>query len=150
MAGAATDDDDEDGITGINITPLVDIILVLLIIFMMTASYIVTPAIPINLPKASTGEDTPQSTLSIVLTKEGELFVNNRRATDDELRGLIRAERKDGKDPEAVIGADAALSHGRVVQIIDLLKAEGVAKLAINTQAEFSATPLSPAPSPTP
>lgn len=150
MAGAASDDDDE-GITGINITPLVDIILVLLIIFMMTASYIVTPAIPINLPKASTGEDTPQSTLAIVLTREGELYVNNKRATDDELRALIRAELAAGKEPEAVIGADAAMTHGRFVQIVDLVKAEGVAKLAINTQSEFSApTAESPAPSPTP
>ncbi len=154
MAGAASDDD-EDGITGINITPLVDIILVLLIIFMMTASYIVTPAIPINLPKAATGEDTPMSTLSIVLTREGDLYVNNKKSTDDDLRRLIQAERAAGKEPEAVIGADASLSHGRVVNIIDIVKAEGVSKLAINTQAEFSAPPPEapagePAPTPTP
>jgi biopolymer transport protein ExbD len=86
-----------------------------------------------------------------VLTREGELYVNNKRATDDELRALIRAERAAGKEPEAVIGADAAMTHGRFVQIVDLVKAEGVAKLAINTQSEFSApTAESPAPSPTP
>lgn len=136
---SAGDDDDEDGITGINITPLVDIILVLLIIFMMTASYIVAPAIQIELPKAASAQDTPVSTLAVVLTKEGDLYVNNKRATDDELRAFIRAERAQNKEPEAVIGADASLSHGRFVAIVDLIKSEGVTKLAINTQASFSA-----------
>lgn len=141
MAGGAASDDDDEGITDINITPLVDIILVLLIVFMMTASYIVSPAIPINLPKAATGEETPQSALSIVLTREGDLYVNNKKATDEELKGMIRSEKAAGKEPEAVIGADAAMTHGRFVQIIDIVKAEGVTKLAINTQAEFSAPP---------
>lgn len=136
---ASASDDDEEAITGINITPLVDIILVLLIIFMMTASYIVAPAIQIDLPKAASAEDTPVSTLAIVLTKEGDLYVNNKRATDADLRRFIQAERASGKEPEAVIGADAAMSHGRFVAIVDLVKGEGVTKLAINTQASFSA-----------
>src|SRR5215813_12848322 len=97
MAQSALKDDD-DVITGINVTPLVDITLVLLIIFMMTASYIVSPAIKVELPKAATAESVVQSMLALVLTREGDLFLNNTRATDDELRAFIRNEQKKGKD----------------------------------------------------
>jgi biopolymer transport protein ExbD len=136
MAGAAKDDD--DAITGINVTPLVDITLVLLIIFMMTASYIVSPAIKVELPKSTTAEPVVQSMLALVLTREGDLFLNNTRASDDELRAFIRNEQKKGKELEAIIAADASVRHGRVVQLIDLIKSEGVVKFALNTEASFS------------
>jgi biopolymer transport protein TolR len=135
---AAAQGDDDDAITSINVTPLVDITLVLLIIFMMTASYIVTPAIKIELPKAASADTVVQSMLALVLTREGDLFLNNARATDEQLRAFIRKERSDNKELEAVIAADASVRHGRVVQLIDLIKSEGVVKFAINTEADFS------------
>lgn len=137
MAGAASDEE-EDAITGINVTPLVDIVLVLLIIFMMTASYIVTPAIRVDLPKAETSEPVVQSTLALVITREGEVFLNNKKVTDDEIRAFIKSEKASGKDLEAILAADAAIRHGRVVQLIDLIKGEGIVKFAINTQADFT------------
>ncbi len=109
MASAAADDDE---ITGINVTPLVDIVLVLLIIFMMTASYTVAPAIRVELPKASTGEPTAQSTLSLVLTRDGALYLNNTRVEPDDVRRFIREERSAGKDLQAVVAADAQVIHG--------------------------------------
>jgi biopolymer transport protein ExbD len=136
---AAQADDDDEGITGINITPLVDIILVLLIIFMMTASYIVTPAIEVNLPKAANAEANVQSTLSLVITKEGRVFLNNREVRDEDVREYIRSERRKGAELEAVIAADGAVLHRRVVSLIDLMKGEGIVKFAINTEADFSA-----------
>lgn len=140
MAGSAQADDDEP-ITSINIIPLVDIVLVVLIIFMVTASYIVTPAIRVELPKASTGEPTVNSTLALVLTKEGDLFLNNDKTDDAGLRAYIRRELAAGKELEAVIAADASVRHGRVVALIDLIKAEGILKFAINTADEFSSQP---------
>src|SRR5688572_15848354 len=119
MAVSAQDDDEP--ITSINVTPLVDIVLVLLIVFMMTASYIVAPAIKVELPKAATAESVVQSMLALVLTREGDLFLNNAKATDEELREFIRKERRDGKDLEAIIAADASVRHGRVVALIDLI-----------------------------
>jgi biopolymer transport protein TolR len=135
MAGAAAD---EDEITGINVTPLVDIVLVLLIIFMMTASYTVAPAIRVELPKASTGEPTEQSTLSLVLTREGALYLNNTRVEADEVRRYIREQRAAGKDLQAVVAADAQVIHGRVVGLIDLIRAEGVSQFALNTDDQFT------------
>jgi biopolymer transport protein ExbD len=141
---AAQAEDDDDAITGINVTPLVDIVLVLLIIFMMTASYIVTPAIRVDLPKAQTAEPVVQSTLALVITREGDVFLDNKKVSDGDIRGFIRAERQSGKELEAIIAADAAIRHGRVVQLIDLIKSEGIVKFALNTQADFTSPQAEP------
>src|SRR5262249_50667923 len=144
MAGSGGENDDE--ITGINVTPLVDITLVLLIIFMMTASYIVTPAIQVDLPKAANSEEVVQSTLALVLTKEARMFFNNSEASEDTLKAFIRSERRKGLELQAVIAADASVQHGKVVHLIDVVKGEGVIKFALNTAADFSAPTEAPTP----
>ncbi len=127
--------DGDDEITGINVTPLVDITLVLLIIFMMTASFIVAPAIKVELPKAKTAEQTPQSsTLSLVLTKDGTLYLNNAAAQPDDVRRYIRGKQAAGAEVQAVLAADAQVTHGRVVAVIDLVKSEGVTSFALDTE----------------
>jgi biopolymer transport protein ExbD len=136
MAGGTQGDDDEP-ITAINIIPLVDIVLVVLIIFMVTASYIVTPAIEVELPKAKTGEPKANTILALVITREGDLFLNNKKIDDQILRTYIR-DNKTEHELEAVIAADASVPHGRVVALIDLVKEEGVVKFAINTEHDFS------------
>src|SRR5688572_10092298 len=136
MAGGAQDDDDEP-ITSINIIPLVDIVLVVLIIFMVTASYLVTPAIEVELPNARTGEPKVNTILSLVITREGDLFLNNKQIDLSALRSYIR-EQKKSHDLEAVIAADAVVPHGRVVEHIDTIKEEGVFKFANNTDDDFS------------
>jgi biopolymer transport protein TolR len=116
----------------------VDIVLVLLIIFMMTASYIVAPAIKVDLPRAASSEDTAQSQLALVITKEGELFLNNKKIDEDALREFIRERRESLENLEAIIAADGSVKHERVVKLIDLIKLEGITKFALNTQSEFS------------
>ncbi|MGZ3404885.1 MAG: ExbD/TolR family protein [Polyangia bacterium] len=135
MASSA---DSDDEITGINVTPLVDIVLVLLVIFMMTASFIVAPAIRVDLPKAASAEATPQSTLSLVLTKEGTLYLNNTLVQPDDVRRYIQGRRAEGKELQAVIAADGNVIHAKVIGLIDLIRTEGVTSFAINTDAEFS------------
>ncbi|MDB4971301.1 MAG: Biopolymer transport protein ExbD/TolR [Myxococcales bacterium] len=135
---------DDDEITGINVTPLVDITLVLLIVFMMTTSFIVSPAIHVDLPKATTAEPTPQSTLSLVLTRQGTLYLNNTLVELDDVRRYIRTERGKGKELQAVLAADAQVTHGRVVGVIDLVKSEGVTSFALDTDAEFSSETARP------
>ncbi len=124
--------DDEQAITGINVTPLVDITLVLLIIFMVTTTYIVNPSIKVDLPKAATGEQTNQSALSIVLTGQGELFLNGDRTTEDALIARVDDEVAKNPDVQAVISADTSLFYGQVVALIDLVKIHGVRKYALN------------------
>ena len=136
MAGGAGGGDDDDGIVGINVTPLVDIMLVLLIIFMVTASYIVKPSIEVDLPKAASGGDTLDTTLSLVLSKDGKLYLNGEETT----RELIAARCKQvaAADPkaQAIIAADNQALHGQVVSLIDLIRVNGVLKFAINIKPQ--------------
>jgi biopolymer transport protein ExbD len=135
VAGGAGGEDD-DGITGINVTPLVDIMLVLLIIFMVTASYIVKPSIEVDLPKAASGGDTLDTTLSLVLAKDGSLFLNGEATTREAI--AARCKEVSSKDPkaQAIIAADNAALHGQVVGLIDLIRVNGVLKFAINIQPQ--------------
>jgi biopolymer transport protein ExbD len=118
-------------ITEINVTPLVDIMLVLLIIFMLTAHLIAKQGIEIQLPKASQSSSTPPTTLAITLTREGHLYLNSREVSPAELRGAVKeAITKDPKT-QAIIAGDKNVSHGRVVWVLDLVKSLGVTSFAI-------------------
>lgn len=119
-------------ISEINVTPLVDIMLVLLIIFMVTTTVIVRDAIEVKLPEAATGEPHKVSLIAVTINEKGELAMNGNPTTENQVRSYIRQERRQGNSMEAVIAADKQTNHGRVVQIIDLLRSEGVIKFAIN------------------
>lgn len=124
-------------ITNINITPLVDITLVLLIIFMVTAKFIVRrDALVVDLPKASTGTGI-QEVFSIVLSAEGRTQVNGVTLTsDDEILRLARAARAANSEVRAVIKADGAVFHRRVMHVLDLLREAGVAKIGFGVVPE--------------
>jgi biopolymer transport protein ExbD len=134
MAGGAREED-EGMITGINVTPLVDVVLVLLIIFMVTATYIVARSIPVDLPKAATGEEVV-TTFALTLTKDGTVWLDGQRSSEGEIKTAIRAARKNDNEARAVIAADREVQHGRVVRIIDLVRREGVSRFAINIEEE--------------
>ncbi len=134
MAGGAKFDDEEI-ISDINVTPFVDVALVLLIIFMVTATYIVAQSIPVDLPEAGTGEDVV-TTFAITVTADGQLYLDGEKKDEAGVRVKIRKARELNEDIRVVIAADKAVTHGRVVGIIDLVRKEGVAKFAINIDAE--------------
>lgn len=131
MAGAANSDDDEI-ISAINVTPLVDIVLVLLIVLMVTSNYLVNKSINVELPKAATGEATTP-TLSISLDVEGKLYLDGQGIEKPNLQQRIHAAYAADKDIKAVISADGRVTHAQVVSVIDLLRSEKVTKFAINT-----------------
>ena len=132
--------DDDDAIVDINITPFVDIILVVLIIFMVTATYIVEQSIKVNLPDAATGEATESTSLAITMDADSNLYLNGESTSEQDLRFAIQRAKtekdENGKPVDVVclIGADHSISHGQVVGIIDLVKQEGIAKFAINIE----------------
>ena len=136
MAGAARDDGDDDIISGINITPLVDIVLVLLIIFMVTATYIVREAIEVDLPRAAHGGEATGTTLAVVLTRDGAIYLDGVRRSEDELSVRTREAVARDRDTRAVISADRASLHGAVVRVIDVVKGAGVSRFAINIEKE--------------
>jgi len=132
----------EDEITGINVTPLVDIVLVLLIIFMVTANFIVRETLEVDLPRAAHGGETVQGLVNVVLDKDGRIFFDGAEVNEDDL--LRRVSDSVTKDPQAraVISADQALSYGRVMRLIDAIKGQGIARFALNIQKDVS--PRSP------
>jgi biopolymer transport protein ExbD len=131
MAGGAQFDSDDE-ITGINVTPLVDIVLVLLIIFMVTASQIVRDTFEVDQPRAANGGETVQGLLSVALDKEGKIFLDGAAVSEAEL--VRRAAESLAKEPEtrAIITADQAIAYGSVIRVMDLLKGQGVGKFAHN------------------
>jgi biopolymer transport protein TolR len=117
-------------ISGINVTPLVDVMLVLLVIFIVTAKIIVTPAVPLDLPHAAHSEEV-QVVLSMVVPLRGPVLVNGApMATDAALADQARAALATDPELRAVIQADGSVQHRRIVQILDLLKGAGVARVA--------------------
>jgi len=147
MAGGAQQDNDEE-ITGINVTPLVDIVLVLLIIFMVTANFIVRETVEVDLPRAANGGETVQGLVNVVIDKDGKLYFDGAEVLEEELsRKVTEAVAKD-KDTRAIISADQALPYGRVMHLIDVVKGQGIAKFALNIQKDAapmpSAAPASP------
>ena len=118
-------------ITEINVTPLVDIMLVLLIIFMLTAHLIARQAIEIELPHASQSTAPPPTTLAIALKADGAILLNEKPVTPDALRAAIKdAVARDPKS-QAIIAGDKRVSHGRVVWVLDTVKALGITQFAI-------------------
>lgn len=136
--GAQIDNDDEI-IAGINITPMVDIMLVLLIIFMLTASVIEDKSIKVELPEAQTASKTDESPLGITIDAEGKWYLNGAPTDEERLRGTIRAEKAADKDVQVIIEADHSVSYGTVVSVIDLAKQEGVVSYALNTDPASAA-----------
>ena len=138
MAGGASQEADE-AITGINVTPLVDVTLVLLIIFMVTTKIVLNQTVPLDLPKAATGTSDVQVVFSIILAADGRAVVDGKPIpNDDAILQLARDAQKDHPDLRAVIKADAAVTHGRVIHVLDLLKQAKVSKIA------FGVTPVLP------
>jgi len=133
MAAQGTDTDDM--ISGINITPLVDVVLVLLVVLMVTSSYLASQGIPVDLPQGVTGETT-SSVLSVSVTRDGALFLDGKPVKDGEFRARVQGARATNHDLRAVIAADGAAAHRSVVHVIDLLRQEHVTRFALNVDPD--------------
>lgn len=153
MAASSNNNDDDGQIAGINVTPLVDITLVLLIIFMVTARIIVSQSLPMDLPKAAQGQQI-QLVFGVELHANGDILVDGKKLPNDEaIFPLAKEANAKQQDLRAVIRADTAVQHGRVIRILDLMKQAGVSKIAFGVSAvppEPGAIAPKEAPPPTP
>jgi len=131
-------------IAEINVTPLVDIMLVLLIIFMLTAHLIAKQAIEVELPRASNATTLKPTTLAITLTKDGALYLDDKPTTPDALRAAVSAAVAKDPKTQAVITGDKAVSHGRVVWVLDVVKSLGVTSFAIQIDPSNVVAPGTP------
>ncbi len=128
-------------ITDINVTPLVDIMLVLLIIFMLTAHLIARQAIEVELPRAAESSAAPPTTIAVTLTKDGTLYLNAEPITPDALRTAVRAAVAKDPKTQAIISGDQAVSHGRIVWVLDTIKSLGITSFAIQIDPTIAISP---------
>jgi biopolymer transport protein ExbD len=140
--------DDEAEISDINVTPFVDIVLVLLIILMVTSVEIVKASIQVDLPKAASGGDAVESTLNIVVTLDGKVYLDGYEADEAAIVAKINEEKAKNAKLQAVIAADKGVVYGKVVDVIDIVKQNGVTGFALNIDRE-GGTPV-PTPAPVP
>ncbi len=130
-------DNFEEIVSEINIIPLVDISLVLLIIFMVTANYIMSPSITIDLPQASHAKQVqPDDTVTINISREGPVYIENELVTSAELRKRMKSKFQDNRDMAVIISADRNVNFKSVVNILDLLSEIGISRLNIATVHE--------------
>ncbi len=135
---ASKQHNDDGIINDINMTPMVDIMLVLLIIFMVTASLIVTPSIPVKLPTASTGETTPTETASIVLTKDNKYFIEGKEIVFNDIQSYLETKKNNAKDGklQVVIAADKQCYYGEIIKIVDVIRIVGIIDYAFNIEEQ--------------
>ena len=121
-------------IAAINVTPLVDVMLVLLVIMMVSATYIVSQTLKVELPKSSTSDGSTATVAAVTITAEHALLFNKQPVSEQELstklRGLVAADR----GLTVVVSADAKADHGAVVHVLDLARVEGVTSFAVNVE----------------
>lgn len=127
-----SDFDNNEAIADINVVPLVDIILVVLIIFMVTAPMFMKPTINVNLPKAASGDQTTPSKLNLALTADGRINLNGAFVDEAAVKQRALDEVAKNADLQAIISADKDVPHGKVVGLLDIVKAAGVKKFAIS------------------
>jgi biopolymer transport protein ExbD len=138
MAGSNFGGSDEGFFSEINITPLVDVVLVLLIIFMITAPVIYQSAIKVQLPKTKSGESSEKSPFQFTIGKTGELHMGVEKVEDwstlpDRIQKVGTG--KDLSQEVASISADETAQHGQVVKLMDVLRQAGISRFALNVQS---------------
>ncbi len=134
MAGATSNR--KGPMAAINVTPLVDVVLVLLIIFMVTADMIEEEdrAIPIELPSAAASDQKKKEPFTVVVTKTGKYIKGGKPVTEAQVvaaaKELVAAK---GPEAEAVVAADKAAKHEQFVKLLDILREVGISRFAIQT-----------------
>lgn len=122
-------------IVGINVTPMVDVVLVLLVIMMVSANYIVSQSMKVDLPKAANGDGGVSSIAAVSIGPTGAFRWNDTPITEAELTAKLLAAHTENPDVNLIVSADKASAHGVVVHVMDLAKAQGITHFAIGVEA---------------
>jgi len=122
------------GISGINITPMVDVVLVLLVIMMVSANYIVSQSLKVELPKAASSDESVASIAAVTVAKGGALYFNQEPIDEAGLHAKLKQAAAQNPDINLIVSGDRNATHGDVVHVIDVAKIEGITKFAINVE----------------
>lgn len=128
---SAQDQDTDGTVTGINVTPLLDIMLVLLIAFMVTAHFASDSSLKIQLPKAATTEASITASLTVSLNEQGDIFLMEEAVDRDGLKVNLAEEVKRNPAIRVTLASDGRLPYSHVVAVLDVMKQAGVVKVAL-------------------
>jgi biopolymer transport protein ExbD len=135
MAGTMSSGRGRSGaVTGINVTPLVDVVLVLLVILMVASTYIVAQTLKVQLPRAHSTDGTADKPTKVEILKDGKLRWNEEPIQETVLEEKLKAAVAADPEMSLVVSADKEVMHGNVVHVLDMAKIAGVVKFAINVQ----------------
>lgn len=126
--------DENDTITDINITPMVDITLVLLIIFMVTATFISEQALKVHLPKVATREEAPSPAITVTLGPHGELRIMRQPIDLEGLTSQMEVEVRTNPSVKVLVKADTDISYGKLAEVLDAIKKAGVKQVALSME----------------
>jgi biopolymer transport protein ExbD len=139
MAGLELSQDEESGLmSSINITPFVDVVLVLLVIFMITAPMLVKDILEIKLPKTASGDGQVVQTLGVAVNRDGNILLNGILADEETLKSAASQALAKNPQAQAIVSADVDVAYGKVVKVIDLLKTAGLNRFAVQIERESS------------
>jgi biopolymer transport protein ExbD len=123
-------------IVGINVTPMVDVVLVLLVILMVSATWIVSQSMKVDLPNTATSDGSAASLAAVTVGSKGELLFNDQPVTETELKQKLKEAGKKGEDITLIVSADKAAQHGLVVHVLDLARTNNITKFAVSVERE--------------
>jgi len=123
-------------IVGINVTPMVDVMLVLLVIMMVSATYIVSQSMRVDLPNASTSDGAVPSLAAVTIAADGALRFDDEPVTEAELVAHLHRVHGEASEITLVVSADTAAHHGNVIHVLDLARAEGITSFAVNVERD--------------
>ena len=123
-------------LAAINVTPFVDVTLVLLVIFMITAPALVQRSIQVKLPQSKTAQDATTSPLQVAINRAGQIYVNGNLMDTDQLESKARELIASKPDTQAIIGADRETRHEDLIKVIDAIRAAGISRFALQTETK--------------
>ncbi|MGE5220494.1 MAG: ExbD/TolR family protein [Chloroflexota bacterium] len=129
-------DENSDIVAEINITPLTDIFLVLLIIFMITSSAMIESGGKINLPKAVATQSESRGT-TVTLTPKREIFVNQKRVSEENFEKTLQDALSTSADKTVILRGDKDVLLGDTVKVMSIIKRAGASEIAIAAEAEI-------------
>jgi len=122
-------------IVGINVTPMVDVMLVLLVIMMVSATYIVSQSMRVDLPNATTSDGAVPSLAAVTIAADGSLSYDDHPVTEAQLVTRLHDAAATG-DVTLVVSADTHCEHGNVIHVLDLARVEGITSFAVNVERD--------------
>jgi biopolymer transport protein ExbD len=123
----------------LDLTPLIDVVLMLVIFFMLTTTFVLSPGVQVDLPQGSSLQQPRESDAIITITKDGAVYFQDAQVSLETLQAVLQRAKAQQPRLRVVIKADTLVQHGRVVEVMDMAKLVGIERLAIATAPKQAA-----------